>query len=473
MCVVGGGIAGLTAAYHLAGAGRSVILLDAKDAVGNGETAATTAHLAWVLDDRFARVASIRGDAVARAAAESHRAAVNEVGEIARREGIDCDYRHLDGYLFPGADGPSAVEKESDALKRLGLPFEKVTRPPVAGLAGPAIRFPGQGQFHPLKYVAGLAAAARRRGATVHPRTLAQKIEGGDTCTVKTEAGPTVTAGAVVVATGAPFDAGVTLHTKLAAYQTYAVAFRVPKGSVPHALFWDTEDPYHYVRTSPGGGESDFLIVGGEDHKTGQADDQAARWDRLDAWARKAFPAARAVTHRWSGEVFETPDGLGLIGAAPWGRNVFVITGDSGMGMTHGTLGGRLVANLVRGEADPLADVYTPSRVMPGALLTFLKENLNVAARYTDWLRGGDVSSADDIPPGQGAVVRRGLSKVAVYRRDDGTVCERSARCPHLRAVVRWNPGEKTWDCPAHGSRFGCEGDLVHGPAVQGLDPAG
>jgi glycine/D-amino acid oxidase-like deaminating enzyme/nitrite reductase/ring-hydroxylating ferredoxin subunit len=473
VCVVGGGIAGLTAAYHLAGAGRSVVVLDAKGEVGAGETRSTTAHLAWVLDDRFSRVASIRGDDVARAAAESHRAAVNEVGEIARREGIGCDYGHLDGYLFPGADGPSAVEKELEALKRLDLPFEKVDRPPVPGLGGPAIRFPGQGQFHPLKYVAGLAAAVRRRGATIHTRTLAQKIEGGDPCTVKTEAGPAVTAKAVVVATGSPFDAGVTLHTKLAAYQTYAVAFAVPKGSVPHALFWDMEDPYHYVRTAPGEGESDFLIVGGEDHKTGQADDQAARWDRLDAWTRKAFPAARAATHRWSGEVFETPDGLGLIGAAPWGKNVFVVTGDSGMGMTHGTLGGRLVANLVKGEADPLADVYSPSRVMPKALLTFLGENLNLAAQYTDWLRGGDVSSADDIPPGHGAVVRRGLSKVAVYRRDDGTVCERSATCPHLKAVVRWNPGEKTWDCPAHGSRFGCEGELVHGPAVQGLDPAG
>jgi glycine/D-amino acid oxidase-like deaminating enzyme/nitrite reductase/ring-hydroxylating ferredoxin subunit len=364
------------------------------------------------------------------------------------------------------------VNNEAEALERLGIPFERLARPPAPNLAGPCLRFGGQGQFHPLKYMAGLAEAFRKRGGTVHTRTRVQKIAGGDTCTVRTEAGPTVTAKAVVVATNAPFDAGVMLHASLAAYTTYALAIRIPPGSVPDALFWDTEDPYHYVRTCRRGDGSEVLIVGGEDHKTGQADDQNARWERLAAWTRERFPAAGAVEHKWSGQVFETSDGLGLIGAAPWGRNVFVITGDSGMGLTHGTLGGRLVANLIRGQADPLAAVYDPSRWMPKGLLTFLRENLNLAAQYADWLTGGDVKSADDIPNGHGAVVRRGLSKVAVYKDEHGKVCERSATCPHLGAVVRWNPGEKTWDCPAHGSRFGCEGDVIHGPAVQGLDPA-
>ena len=176
--------------------------------------------------------------------------------------------------------------------------------------------------------------------------------------------------------------------------------------------------------------------------------------------------------HHWSGQVFETPDGLGLIGLAPGAENVFVITGDSGMGLTHGTLGARLVANLIVGRDDPLAAVYNPSRWVTGALLTYLGENLNAAAQYRDWLTGGDVKSADDIPPGQGAIVRSGLKKLAVYKAKDGTVCEMSATCRHMGAVVRWNPGEQTWDCPAHGSRFGCDGKVIHGPAVEGLKPA-
>ena len=165
--------------------------------------------------------------------------------------------------------------------------------------------------------------------------------------TVHTQAGVPAPANPVVIATNAPFDAGVLLHTKLAAYTTYAVALEIPRPSVPVALYWDTEDPYHYIRTQPGENGTDFLIVGGERPQTGPADDQSDRWARLVSWTRERFPVAGKVRFHWSGQVFETPDGLGLIRAAPWGRNLYVITGDSGMGMTHSTLGAKLV-----GESD-------------------------------------------------------------------------------------------------------------------------
>jgi glycine/D-amino acid oxidase-like deaminating enzyme/nitrite reductase/ring-hydroxylating ferredoxin subunit len=473
VCVIGGGIAGLSTAYTLAFDGKSVVVLEAQSGLVKGETEHTTAHLAWVLDDRFARISSIRGDDVARAAAHSHRDAIATIEQIATTEKIDCDFRRVDGFLFPGMDGPDIIEKEIEALRRLGIPFKPLNEPPLPGLSAPCLQFFGQGQFHPRKYLAGVAAAIRRHGGVIHTGDRVVRIEGGLPCHVHTEHGKTVTANAVVVATNAPFDAGVVLHTKMAAYTTYAVALEVPAGSVPASLYWDTEDPYHYIRTQPGDGETDFLIAGGEDHKTGQADDQADRWSRLVKWSRKHFPVAGKVRHHWSGQVFETPDGLGLIGAAPWGRNVFVIAGDSGMGMTHSTLGAKLVANLIDGKDDPLATVYDPSRWMPAALKTFLAENLNLAAQYADWFTGGDVKSADEIPPGHGAIVRRGLKKLAVYRRKDGSTCEMSATCPHLGAIVQWNPGEETWDCPAHGSRYKCEGEVIHGPAVEGLQPAG
>lgn len=472
VCVVGGGIAGLTTAYLLASEGMSVVLLDAADAVGSGETMYTTAHLAWVLDDRFARVAEVRGDEVARAAADSHRGAIELIAAIARSENIECDFARVPGYLFPGKDGPATLRKEEEAMARLGIVYEALERAPVAEVPRPCVRFADQGEFHPTKYLAGVANALRTRGGTIHTKTRVKDISGGSPCEVSTATGHTVRAKAVVVATNAPFGAGVLLHTKVAAYTTYAVALELPTGAVPHALYWDTQDPYHYARVARTDDASEVLIVGGEDHKTGQADDQAARWERVATWGRKAFPKAGAVRHHWSGQVFETPDGLGLIGAAPWGRNVYVITGDSGMGLTHGTLGARLVANLIRGRDEPLASVYDPSRWMPAALRTFLSENLNLAAQYTSWLTGGDVKSVDEIPNGQGAVVRSGLSKLAVYKERDGTVCEMSAKCPHMGAVVSWNPGEGTWDCPAHGSRFGCKGDVMHGPAVDGLKRA-
>jgi glycine/D-amino acid oxidase-like deaminating enzyme/nitrite reductase/ring-hydroxylating ferredoxin subunit len=469
VCVVGGGVAGLTTAYLLAREGKSVVVLDAKPAAAAGETERTTAHLAWAIDDRFSHVASVRGDDVARAAAASHRAAIDQIGEIVNREGIACDYRRVDGSLFPGSDGPDALHAEAEALRRLGLPFERTEFVFPGGQRVECLRFPDHGRFHPIKYLCAVATAVRRYGGVIHTQTVVEKVRGGSPCKVTTAHGHTVSAGAVVVATNNPFEGGTTLHNKVAAYITYALAAEIPTGSVGDGLYWDTEDPYHYVRLQPGDG-FDYLVVGGEDHKTGQAADQPQRWDRLRAWARERFPDMGAVRHHWSGEVFETPDGLGLIGLAPWnGDNVFVITGDSGMGLTHGTLGARLVADLVMGRSSELAPVYSPSRWMPGALRTLLGENLNMAAQFSDWLTGGDVRSADQVPPGHGAVVRRGLSKVAVYRDDGGRLTELSAVCPHMGCVVRWNPGERTWDCPCHGSRFCATGTCLHGPSTADL----
>lgn len=471
VCVVGGGIAGLTTAYLLASEGKSVVVLEGKPAVAGGETEYTTAHLAWVIDDRFSRLACVRGDEAAALAAQSHLGAIALIEEIVKREHIACDFQRLDGYLFPGSDGPQRVREELLALTRLVQVFERVDRVPLPDQAtGPAIRFPDNGQFHPLKYLSALAAAIRQKGGVIHTDTPVVKVESGSPCVAHTKSGHQVTAAALVVATNTPFDSGLSLHFKLAAYATYAVALEVPGGYVTPALFWDTEAPYHYARTARAADGSELLIVGGEDHKTGQARDQHQRWERLEAWARAHFPRAGAVKHHWSGQVFETPDGLGLIGRAPGLRdNLYVITGDSGMGMTHGTLGARLVADLILGRTSPFAGLYSPSRWMPGALKTLLEENANLAAQYADWLTGGEVASADHVPPGHGAVVRSGLSKHAVYKDDRGQVHALSAVCPHLGGIVQWNPGEKTWDCPCHGSRFACTGEVQHGPAVEGL----
>jgi glycine/D-amino acid oxidase-like deaminating enzyme/nitrite reductase/ring-hydroxylating ferredoxin subunit len=474
-CVVGSGIAGLTTAYLLAKEGKRVVVLDAKPTVASGETEFTTAHLAWYLDDHFGHVASVRGDDVAKAAAESHRAAIELIGKIARDENIDCDFRRVEGHLFLGAGDTKTLTNEEKALTRLGLPFSRGTLAFPGRPSVDCLRFPDHGQFHPIKYLAAVAAAIRTNGGEIHTKTVVEKVRGGEPCRVTTTHGHTVSAQAVVIATNNPFEGGTILHSKVAAYSTYAFAAELPRGSIGFGLYWDTEDPYHYVRLQPGGDTVDFdyLIVGGEDHKTGQADDQPKRWDRLKAWAKERFPNMGAVRHHWSGQVFETPDGLGLIGLAPWnGPNVFVITGDSGMGMTHGTLGARLVADLVMGRSNELASVYSPSRMTPGALGTLLGENLNLAAQFADWLTGGDVKSADEIPPGQAAVVRSGLTKLAVYKDDKGAVTTLSAVCPHMGCIVRWNPGESTWDCPCHGSRFSATGMFLHGPSTSNLKKA-
>lgn len=469
VCIVGAGIAGMTTAYVLARAGKRVALLD-DGPVAGGITQMTTAHITNMLDDRYYELEKLHGREGARLAADSHTAAIDRIETIVRQERIDCDFTRLDGYLFLAeADTRETLERELEAAHRAGLrAVELIERAPFTSFdTGPCLRFPGQGQFHPLKYLARLAGAILHEGGRIFTGTHADEIEGGVPALV--HAGRhVVTADAVVVATNVPVNDRVAIHTKQAPYMTYVIGARIPRGSVPQVLSWDTGDPYHYIRT-----HDDFLIVGGEDHKTGQASDSPQRYARLEAWARARFPMMDAVELAWGGQVMETQDYLAFIGRNPMDHeNIYVVTGDSGMGITHGTIAGMLLSDLILGRTNPWESLYDPSRVTLRAAGDFARENSNMALQYADWLTGGDVESADEIPAGSGAIVRRGLEKLAVYRDEQGRLHERHAKCPHLGCIVHWNSAETTWDCPCHGSRFDRYGKVINGPANRDLAPA-
>lgn len=477
VCVIGAGIAGLTTVYLLGREGRSVVVLE-DGALGSGMTERTTAHLSNAVDDRYVEIERMHGAQGARIAAQSHTEAIQRIEAIVAEEGIDCDFERLDGYLFVPPGQPSAVlERELEAAHRAGLAeVDWAQRAPMEPFnTGPCLRFPRQGPFHPLQYLAGLARAIERDGGRLFAGTHADKMEVGTQVRVETGTGYAVTADAVVIATNSPINDIVTMHTKQAPYATYVIGAGAPRGSITRALFWDTLDPYHYLRlqrvTSPAGEDYDVLLVGGEDHKTGEADDADERHARLEAWARERFPTMREVLYRRSGQVMEPADGVAFIGRNPTGpQNVHIVTGDSGMGMTHGTIGGILITDLILGHESPWASLYDPSRKSHRAPLEFVKENRNVAAHFLgDHLGRGDVRSVETIAPGEGAVLRRGLKKVAVYRDEEGTPHELSAVCRHLGCLVRWNSLEKTWDCPCHGSRYDRYGHVVNGPANSDL----
>jgi glycine/D-amino acid oxidase-like deaminating enzyme/nitrite reductase/ring-hydroxylating ferredoxin subunit len=474
VCIVGAGISGLTTGYLLTQLGKTVVVLD-DGAIGSGMTGATTAHLVNALDDRFFDLEQFHGELGSRLAAESHSAAIDQVESIVSREGIACDFARLDGYLFLAPEHTEELlDRELAAAHRAGLTrIAKVGRAPIAFDTGPCLRFPGQAQFHPLKYLAGLADAIERAGGRIYTGTHATEMTGGDDARVATERAA-VKAGAIVVATNTPVNDRVVMHTKQAPYMTYVIAAPVPRDSIVQALFWDTGDPYHYVRLLPGiDADHDLLIVGGEDHKTGQADDAGERHGRLEAWSRARFPSMREVTHQWGGQVMEPHDGLAFIGRNPLDHdNVYIVTGDSGNGMTHGTIAGILITDLIAGRSNPWQSLYDPGRVSLRATAEFTKEAVNMAAQYADWLTRGDVPDVDQIPKDSGAVLRRGALKVAVYRDATGALHERSAVCPHLGCIVAWNPAEKTWDCPCHGSRFDKFGEVFNGPANVGLPKA-
>src|SRR5690606_5370886 len=217
----------------------------------------------------------------------------------------------------------------------------------------------------------------------------------------------------------------------------------------------------------------DWLVVGGEDYKTGQEHDDEERLERLSAWTRERFPMVEGVEHRWSGQVLEPSDGLAFIGPNPDGaENVFIVTGDSGQGMTHGTIAGMLLSDVILGRQNEWAALYDPHRIRLGAAKELARENLNVAAQYTAWVLPGDAPSEDDIPRGSGRVIRHGARMLAVYRDDDGELHAMNAACTHLRCIVSWNALEKSWDCPCHGSRFDPKGAVLNGPALTRLEGA-
>jgi Rieske Fe-S protein len=223
-------------------------------------------------------------------------------------------------------------------------------------------------------------------------------------------------------------------------------------------------------RGGSNGHHGDYTIVGGEDHKTGQEFDAQERYSQLAEWAKARFPMMGPIEFNWSGETMEATDRLAFIGASPSQPDgVYVVTGESGVGMTHGTIAASMITDLICGRPNEWAGLYEPTRRQYRAAASYVKENINVAKQYLQWLMPGEVASADEIAPGSGAIIREGLHMLACYRDALGVLHERSAACPHLGCIVQWNDNERTWDCPCHGSRFAGMGTVISGPANRDL----
>lgn len=470
VCVVGAGIAGLTTAYLLSLEGKSVAVLD-DGPIGWGETGRTTAHWSNALDDRYYELERIHGTVGARLAAESHTAAIELVHSIIKKENIDCDFHYLDGFLFsPKGEDPSELDKEHAAARRAGINVEFVESAPALPWTGRALLFPRQAQLHPLKYLSHLSMVMARRGVQIYCYTHANKITATE---VRTDRGPVVHCKQTVVCTNSPVNDRVAIHTKQHPYRTYVVGFKVPRNSLPLILLWDTLEIYHYIRLQPDPASRthDILIVGGEDHRTGDEREPELHFAKLEDWTRERFPMVQERVHAWSGQVLEPIDGLAFIGRNPGDSDVFIITGDSGNGMTHATLGAKLVTDLIMNRDNPWEALYNPSRFRLKSATEYVRENLTVGKHYAEWLHPTDAANAEDIKPGSGAVIRRGTKLIAAYRDETGRVHECSAVCTHLGGIVHWNSLESSWDCPCHGSRFDATGQVINGPALTNLEP--
>lgn len=476
--VIGGGISGITTAYCLVKAGRKVVLIE-DGFLFSGETGRTTAHVVNALDDGYTDLIRMHGKENATLAAESHTAAISFVEMAVKELEIDCDFTRLDGYLFlHPTDKEKTLDDEYNATHEVGLNTIMLDYiPGIDFQKGRSLQFPNQAQFHPLKYLTALTGFITKNGGTIYTETHAEKFK-KDAVTAN---GHTIKADHIVVATNSPINNVFTEHTKQHPYRTYVIGTLIPKNTLQKALWWDTGDqqskwmnyPYHYVRTQTYNEKHDLLLVGGEDHKTGQDDaekiTQEDRYDRLYSWTKRHFQAVTDVVYNWSGQVLEPVDSLAFIGKNPGEDNVYIITGDSGNGMTHGTIGGMLITDLITGKDNRWTKIYDPSRISLKATGDFLKEAGNMAAQYADYFKAGDLKSQKELAPNEGAIINIGLHKVAVYKDNSSTTHAYSAICPHLGCIVQWNDDEKSFDCPCHGSRFSTEGVVINGPALTNL----
>ena len=472
VAVVGSGIAGLSCAYELALRGRSVVVVDRSD-IGSGMTARTTAHLASALDDDYAKLIQLRGAECAHQLYQSLVAAIDRVEEIQKSESIDCDFARVDGYWVLAAGTPSSrLDEELKACKEIGvdvvdcrdqtaLHTERLVR---------SLRFPRQARLHPTKYLAGLVRAVKRKNGRIFANSCVNSIEEKQGEMLLTTAqGHKIRAADVVVATNSPVNVQVPIHAKQAPYRTYAIAAKIQRNALEDALYWDTHDPYHYVRIQPLSERTNAVIVGGEDHKSGQADDGGRRFAALEAWARDRLPQLGEITHRWSGQCLEPSDHVGFIGPSPDNEHVMIVSGDSGQGITNGVVAGIMVADLLTVGSSPWSELYDPSRKVGSSVSEFISENITPLMNFAEYLNADDMSVVETLKAGEGRVIRNGLEKFAACRDQDGKLHLHSASCTHLGCVVHWNTLEQCWDCPCHGSQFGPDGTALNGPAVSPL----
>jgi glycine/D-amino acid oxidase-like deaminating enzyme/nitrite reductase/ring-hydroxylating ferredoxin subunit len=468
VAVVGAGITGITTAYLLKDAGKRVALLDLKR-VARGATGYTTAKVTSGHNLIYASLEQGLGEEGARTYASANQAAIAKIRALAEELAIDCDLEPKANYAYAERDDSvPKIEAEVAAAKRAGLPATFVEETPLPFPVAGAIRIDEQAQFHPRKYLLPLTERIDGDGSFVFEQTRVCDVRHGTPSVVETDAG-SVSARAVVVATQLPFEDQGLLFAKAHPHRSYAIAAPAEAASAPDGMFISVEEPTRSVRTTPHEGGL-LLIVGGEGHKTGQAEDTREPYRRLEEWARERFGLDN-FAYRWATHDYTSVDRVPLVGRlVPWRSDVWVATGYGKWGMTNGTAAAMLLADLLLGRENPWAELFSPHRARSLLTRSFVAENVNVAKRFfADRIALPGRARLEALEPGGGAVVRIGGETLAVSRDENGSLMAVSPRCTHLGCFVSWNRAEQTWDCPCHGSRYLANGTLIQGPAVSDL----
>ena len=468
VAIVGGGIAGMTTALLLKRAGIRVAVLERRTVAG-GATGLTTAKVSALQEVKYSEIAKLHGERGATAYASASLAAVDLVERIIAEEGIDCAWERLAAYTYAAEPGQvDAVQHEAEAALAAGLPVTTTSETPLPFAVPLAVRLDDQAQFHPVRYVDGLAAAVDGDGSHVFEHSGVAGVHEGSPCRLRTLDGTAMTAREVVVATNYPLlDRGL-FFARMEAARSYVVAARV-RGPVPEGMLITAGSPTRSLRPHRDADEQ-WLLVGGEGHLTGADEAEPERFEQLDRFARDHFDVVD-VPYRWSTQDGMPTDKLPYIGPyTPISSHLFVASGFQKWGMTGATIAAEVLCDRLTGRDNPYADVFDPNRLTVRSAPEVAKAQWWVARHLVgDRLAPAEAGSADEVPAGEARVVRSGLGKLGVYRDDAGAVHAVSLRCTHLGCLLHFNDAERSWDCPCHGSRFDVDGEVLAGPAVQPL----
>ncbi|MEX2594648.1 MAG: FAD-dependent oxidoreductase [Anditalea sp.] len=470
IAIVGAGITGLSVAYHLAKAGKNVVILEQYQ-VGKGTTGSSTGNLYAPIDERLFSIGSKHNEDAMRMVAKSRTAAIAFIEQRVQEYGLDCGYHRVPWHLFTTPDTNSQnsqVQKEKEAAIKAGLKVSDTIPVNFPFEVEALLTIDQQAQFNPLKYVQQLAASIAGGNCRIYENTQVTKVEDGVPCTVHTANG-TVKAEKVVMATHSPKGIyGV--HTAMEPYREYALAVRL-KGELPApGVYWHVQSGPQYSIRPYRNEHGNYLLVLGEPHKVGNKSSNEDSLKKVEAYLRAHFEVEE-IEYSWAAQNYKPADNLPYIGTSPLQTNTYLATGFAADGLTYGTLSGMIISDSILGKDNPWAELYDPKRFTPVASATkFIKENVTVATHLLkDYLFYGQAKELKEIKAGEGKTIKLNNERLAAYRDDQGKIHVVSGICTHMGCIVHWNNAEKSWDCPCHGSRFSVDGQVLEGPAYTGL----
>ena len=475
--IAGGGITGITTALLLQKAGKKVIVAEAHS-LCFGTTGGTTAHVNTFLDTSYDMIENDFSKEAAIQIADATRTAKSLFERHVAEYKIECGFHTTDGYVY--AQNKKQEEQLADMLaaaKRAGAEAGEAPETPVPIGFTKAMVYRGQAALHPAKYVMALAKVFEEgRGIILQNTAVNDFKKHDDHLHVQTTAG-NIKAKNLVWATHIPPGINL-LHFRAAPYRSYAIAVTLEYDDYPVGLAYDMYDPYHYYRTQEVNGQK-YLIIGGEDHKTGHqpeadsaAENTEACFAKLIAHA-KTFFSVKEVAHRWSSQYFEPSDGLAYIGHLPGNPdNVYVATGYGGNGITYSHIAAQVLTDLITTGQSELKDLFSPARVKPVAgFAAFVQENADVVKEFiAKRIAVKKIEGLSELAHGEARVVKYDGETVAIYKDEQGAIHALNPVCTHAKCIVAWNNAEKSWDCPCHGARYDVSGEVLTGPARKPLE---